>query len=81
MSAAYRKACEEAAAIGFRLLGKDRAAALGYSADKRRRRREHRRNARDLLEGGVLFYAKAPVGSTPHTIAMWHLYQARYWGR
>lgn len=81
MSASYRKACEEASAKGFQLLSAERASALGYSDDKRRRRRQHRRNARDLLEGGVLFYAKAPVGSTPHTIAMWHLYQARYWGR
>lgn len=78
MSAAYRKA-GGAAPKGPQLLGKDRATELGYSADKRRRRRQHRRNARALLEGGALFYAKS--SSTPRTVAMWHLYQARYWGR
>lgn len=81
MSEAYRKACEEADAKGFRLLTAERATAMGYSGDKRKRRRAHRRAARQLIDGGTLFNAKAPCGSGPHAVAMWHLFQARYWGR
>jgi hypothetical protein len=49
--------------------------------DKRKRRRAHRRAARDLINGGTLFNARAPVGSIPWGVARWHLKQARYLGR
>lgn len=39
------------------------------------------RAARHLINGGTFLNARAPRGSTPHTIAMWHLGNARYLGR
>lgn len=65
------------AALGerFRLMPESTATAYGYSSDKRRRRREHRRNAKSLRgenkRGGQML----------EDVARWHLFQARYWGR
>lgn len=47
------------------------SAAMGYSFDKRKRRRQHRRNAKDLSNQGSIFAS----------VARWNLYQARYLGR
>lgn len=41
---------------------------MGYSSDKRKRRRQHRVAAKRLRKQG---------GSTFHTVARWHLAQAR----
>lgn len=49
--------------------------------DKRRVRREHRTAARDLIRGGTLFNARAPIGSTPWMVAQWHRQRARYYKR
>lgn len=45
-----------------------RAAAMGYSADKRKRRRQHRKNAR---------YLRSVGGSITYAVGIWHLQQAR----
>lgn len=58
-------------------LNKKRAAEMGYSPDKRKRRRQHRRNARALLKGGGFFNGFSAYGSRFHAVAMWHLAQAR----
>lgn len=65
----------------FKVLSKERAINMGYSEDKRKRRREHRQNARTLIKGGTLFNHHAPRGSTPNAVAQWHLFQARWCGR
>lgn len=52
-----------------------------FSSDKRKRRRQHRRAARRLIEMGTLLNARALPGMTPHAVARWHLQQARYLGR
>lgn len=54
-----------------------RALKMGYSADKRKRRRQHRQAAQQLLGAGTLLNARAPRGSIPGTVAAWHLAQAR----
>ena len=53
----------------------------GYSLDKRKRRNQHRRNARHILQSGGFFDNFASHGSTLWCIAQWHLNQARYLGR
>lgn len=49
-----------------------KAIRLGYHADKRKRRRQHRQMARKLSSYG---------GSTMWAVAMWHREQARWVGR
>lgn len=58
-------------------LNKTRAQKMGYSADKRKRRRQHRQAARELMVGGTLLNGRAPRGSIPGSVAAWHLAQAR----
>lgn len=54
------------------------AMRMGYSADKRRRRRQHRRNARYLMAAGTFMNpGHSPRGSIPQGVAAWHLAQAR----
>lgn len=62
----------------FKVMGAEEALARGFSHDRRKRRHEHRREAKRLIAGGTLFNAKAPRGSIPHEVARWHLFQARY---
>ncbi len=50
-------------------LNKSRALALGYSADKRKRRRQHRKSAKHLSCEG---------GKTIAFVASWHRAQARW---
>lgn len=45
--------------------------------DRKRDRRAHRRAASYLINGGTLFNAKAPPGSTPFAVAQYHLNKAR----
>ncbi len=54
---------------------------IHFSTDKRKHRREHRQAARQLINGGTLFNARAPVGSIPWVAAQWHRQQARRVGR
>ncbi len=53
------------------------ALRLGYSADKRKRRRQHRKAAAALIRAGTLLNSKAHRGTTPNSVAAWHLAQAR----
>jgi hypothetical protein len=59
------------------ILNTERAVAVGFSRDKRKRRNQHRTAARKLLAGGTLFNTVAPRGSIPWSVAQWHLAQAR----
>lgn len=52
----------------MKVLSWDRALAMGYSPDKRKRRRQHRRNARELSQYG---------GGTCAMVANWNRQQAR----
>lgn len=61
----------------MKILSQAEAMKLGYSADKRKRRRQHRNNAKRLIDGGTFLNSKAPRGSTPGLVARWHLAQAR----
>ena len=57
---------------------KNWARKAGYPTDKRKRRRMHRNNARQLLTQGGAFHSFSARGTTFHTVAMWHLTQAKY---
>ena len=50
------------------ILSTKRAVQMGYSPDKRKRRNQHRTNARNLQRQG---------GGTCRAVAAWHLAQAR----
>jgi hypothetical protein len=57
----------------FKVMTKAQALSMCYSSDKRKRRREHRRNARELRKFGG--------GGTIAAVISWHLYQAQWLGR
>lgn len=59
------------------LLNKTRAAQMGFSADKRKRRRQHRKAAKNLLINGGFFNGFSAPGSTFWQVAQWHKAQAR----
>jgi hypothetical protein len=59
------------------ILNKQRAQDMGYSPDKRKRRRQHRGAANALLRAGGFFNGFASPGSTAWQIAQWHKAQAR----
>lgn len=61
----------------MRLLSHERALKMGYSHDLRRRRRQHRVQARVLLKSGGVFNAFSARNSTFGQVAAWHLAQAR----
>lgn len=66
----------------MRVLTQRRAQQMGYAADKRKRRRQHRKNAQTLMQGGTFLNpGRAPRGSIPGDVAAWHLQQARWVGR
>lgn len=50
----------------------------GFSTDKRKRRKEHRRTAREIIGHNVGVFGPS---SSFAAIAVWHLYNARYFGR
>jgi len=58
-------------------LNQARAAALGFSTDKRKRRKQHRRAARNMLSAGGFFNGCGARGTVFHAMAKWHLDQAR----
>ncbi len=62
----------------MKLMKEAQAVKMGFHLDKRKRRRQHRRAARQLIGAGTLLNAKAPRGSTLYVVAQWHLFQARY---
>lgn len=55
-----------------------KAAELGFSADKRKRRRQHRAAARRLTEFDRMLGERPAVGTVSHGVASWHLNQARF---
>lgn len=66
----------------MKVLPQERARDMGYSDDKRKRRRQHRKNARNLMGAGTFLNPRrAPIGSIPYEVAQWNLFQARYYGR
>jgi hypothetical protein len=56
----------------MKILSNAEAILMGYSKDKRKRRRQHRVNARDLFDQG---------GSILTSVGLWNLMQARRLGR
>ncbi|GKS95598.1 MULTISPECIES: hypothetical protein [unclassified Acidovorax] len=64
-----------------RLLRDDRAIKMGYSADKRKRKNQHRVNAKQLLREAGFFAQGGQRGTTMHQVAKWHLDQARMLAR
>lgn len=54
-----------------------KAHALGLSTDQRIRKRQHRNAAKDLLSSGGFMNGFSAPGSSFHSVAMWHLRQAR----
>lgn len=66
---------------GFRIVRQDEAVRYGFSPDKRKRRRQHRRMARSLLGSGGVFNNCSARGSTFYEVSRWHLWCARVWGR
>lgn len=59
------------------LLNKQRAEQMGFSSDKRKRRRQHRNAAKNLLANGGVFNGLSAPGSTFWQVAQWHKSQAR----
>lgn len=49
----------------------------GMTIDKRKKRRAHRKAAKNLLKNGGLFNGFSAPGSTFFCIAQWHLKQSR----
>lgn len=58
-------------------LNKQRAVELGYSSDKRKRRRQHRTAAQILQKSGGFFNGFSRPGSTFWEMMQWHKNQAR----
>lgn len=56
----------------------DQAVAMGFSADRRKRRRQHRLAARRLLASTGVFVPQQAPGTSFHAVAQWHLEQARW---
>lgn len=61
----------------MKALTTEKAIRMGYSKDKRKRRRQHRQNAKHLLNEGGFFNGYSARGSTFGEAARWHLAQAR----
>jgi hypothetical protein len=61
----------------MRVLSDAQALKMGFSADKRKRRRQHRSAARDLLRSGGFFNRQSVPGTTFWSVAQWHRGQAR----
>lgn len=60
-----------------RPLPRAEAVCMGYPGDERKRKRVHRRLARQLLASSGFFNGNSMRGTTFHSVAMWHLSQAR----
>jgi hypothetical protein len=61
----------------MRAMSRDQAVGMGFSSDNRKRRRQHRRAAKRLLDNGGLLNGFSDVGSSFWQVAQWHLQQAR----
>lgn len=70
-------AAQKTSGCGMKALSPARAAQFGFSADKRKRRRQHRRAALWLIRNGGYFNGMSARSSTYGGVARWHLAQAR----
>lgn len=61
----------------IKLLSDDKAIRMGYSADKRKRKNQHRELAKQLLGENGFFAQGKQRGTTMNALAHWHLAQAR----
>ena len=61
----------------MKAMNRIRAMKMGFSPDRRKRKRQHRKAAKRLIGGGTFLNSTAPRGSTPWMVAQWHLAQAR----
>lgn len=61
----------------IKLLSATRAAKLKFSLDQRKRKNQHRTTAREILLESGFFARGNQSGTTMHSIAQWHLAQAR----
>lgn len=59
------------------LLSTKRAVEMGYSCDKRKRRRQHRTAANHLAHSGGFFNGYSNPGSTLWEVMQWHKEQSR----
>jgi hypothetical protein len=61
----------------MKLIKKSSTAPLGFSADRRKRRNQHRTAAQKLLRSGGLMNWWSARGSTFAGVARWHMEKAR----
>lgn len=61
----------------MRQMKDNQSAILGFSADKRKRRKQHRQAAKKLLRSGGFFNCYSARGSTFGDVAAWHISQSR----
>jgi hypothetical protein len=61
----------------MKAMSREQAVSMGFSPDNRKRRRAHRRAAKNLLSQGGFFNGYSARGSTFRQVALWHLEQAR----
>ncbi|MGZ8918955.1 MAG: hypothetical protein ACXW0T_12105 [Methylobacter sp.] len=59
------------------ILSTEDAVKIGFHKDKRKRRRQHRKQADFLLKQGGFFNTYSASGSIFWDVAMWHKSQAR----
>jgi len=62
----------------MKTMNKSLAVKIGFSVDKRKRRNQHRKAARKILNSGGFFNSYSARGTTFGEVAVWHLSQARY---
>jgi hypothetical protein len=62
----------------MKVLSDQLAVSMGYSPDKRKRRREHRNAAKELMASGTLLNPRTSRNTILGSVAWWHLQQARY---
>ena len=61
----------------MKYLSNDKAVEMGYSRDRRVRRRQFRDNAKYLLHAGSLLNYPTTRGTTNYYVAQWHIFQSR----
>lgn len=61
----------------YTILTRKQAVANGFSPDNKKRRKQHRRAAKNLFHQGGFFNGYSARGSSMGQVALWHLAQAR----
>ena len=59
-----------------KLMKDNQAISMGYSADKRKRKNQHRTCSKEILKEFGFFARGNQRGTTMNGIALWHLSQA-----